>query len=300
MNVLPLCTLFQLLSVTVPQTIVLQMPALQTVSIGNTVKLHCHTGWLAYDAVFWYKQQLRERVQLVYTVSKHFPPVGRFSGEVNDYSTHYTLVIRNVQRNDSGLYYCASRNEYLNPLVFGNGSLVLIIGPPNVILLSPLLDEMFSLETIPLMCLVSNVISDSFPIDWNISTWDAEAWTDSVTMDSAMAHSLISHIRVPAEAWKHGAVCTCSVQINSTEILVSENLPYQKEPLNSPCLLMFYGSILVMLVLVVLFTVFAGYCYRNCDLGNWNTSEKSAEFRPHVPKKETLYAHLAFTEDPIL
>ncbi|XP_060676706.1 immunoglobulin kappa light chain-like [Hemiscyllium ocellatum] len=299
MNILPLCTLLQILAVTVPQKTFLQMPARQMVSIGNTIKLHCHTGQLTYDAVLWYKQQLRERLQFVYTVGKHLPPDGRFSGEVNSKSTEYSLVIRNIQRNDSGLYYCSNKKSYLNPLVFGNGSKVLITGRPEIIVLFTPLDEMFSLEFVPLMCLVSNVISDTAVIEWNISTWDAKGWSDFVTMNSATGYSIISHIRVPAEAWKYGTVCTCSVQINSTASLVSEKLLDQREPPLITCLLMFPGAIMAMLVLVVMLTVFMGYRYRNCDLGNWNTNERS-EFRSRVAKQETLYAHLAFTEDPIL
>ncbi|GCC20022.1 hypothetical protein chiPu_0021240 [Chiloscyllium punctatum] len=90
--------------------------------------LNCHVDWYASGGVHWYKQQQREYLQLVYRVRKHFPPNGRFSGKVNDDSKIYTLVIQNVQRNDSGQYYCAAREFYGVANKMGNGSKLLITG----------------------------------------------------------------------------------------------------------------------------------------------------------------------------
>ncbi|XP_048476286.1 uncharacterized protein LOC109936177 [Rhincodon typus] len=300
MDLVTLCMLFYLLPVTVPQTTLPQSPALQSVSIGSTVRMKCHTDWYATGGVHWYKQKVRGNLHFVYTVSTYSTPAGRFSGEVNDKSTVYTLVVHNVQRNDSGVYFCAGRKLFLDPFIFGNGSQLLITGPPNVILLSPPRQEMFSMETLPLMCLVSNVISNNFPIDWNISTWDAEGWTDSVAMDSTGVYSIRSHIRVPAEAWKYGAVCTCSVQISSTAIRNSESISYQKESQHIDCSLMLYGSTLPMISLVMMLIVVGGCIYGNCGLGNRNTEKESTDFQTRDSNQETSYAPLKFKEDPIL
>ncbi|XP_048476235.1 uncharacterized protein LOC125487840 [Rhincodon typus] len=299
MNIATLCTLANLLSAAVPQTALLQTPALQSVYVGSTVRVNCHTGWYAVRGVHWYTQKVRENLQLVYIVRTLSGVAGRFSGEINDNSTTYTLVIHNVQRNDSGLYSCAGRKSHLHPFIFGKGSILLIAGTPTVILLSPSPNETFSMETVPLMCLVSNMISDTLTIDWNVSTWNAESWRDSVTIDSAGANSIRSHIRVPAEAWKNGITCACWVQLNSTTIL-SESASYHKEQPEFPCLLIFYGSSSVLILLVMMFTVSVVWSCRNSDSGNWNTEKKSTHFRPRDTKPETLYAHLAFTEEQIL
>ncbi|XP_043551090.1 uncharacterized protein LOC122552426 isoform X2 [Chiloscyllium plagiosum] len=260
--------------------------------------MNCHTGWYAVGGVYWYKQKVRENLQLVYMVKRISYPAGRFSGEFNDNMNIYTLVIHNVQRNDSGLYSCAGRKSYLNPFKFGNGSRLLIAGSPTIVLLSPPPNETFSVETVPLMCLVSNVISDTLPIHWNISTWDSESWTESVTVDSAGADNIRSHIIVPA-GWKNSIVCACSVQLNSTTSRVSERVSYHREDAGFPCLLIFYGSSSVLILLLLAFTVYVGWSCRNSDSGNWNTAEKSTDFRPRDPKPETLYADLAFNEDLI-
>ncbi|XP_059498973.1 immunoglobulin gamma-1 heavy chain-like [Stegostoma tigrinum] len=305
MDLVTLCMLCYLVPVTVAQATLLQSPALQSVSVGSTVRMNCHTSWYASVSVHWYKQMVRGNLRSVHIVSKYSTPTGRFSGEVNDKSTVYTLVIHNVQRNDSGVYFCAGRKSYPDHFIFGNGSHLLITGTPNVILLSPPLQEMVSMETLPLLCLVSNVIANNVPIDWNISTWDAEGWTGSVAMDSTGVYSIRSHIRVPAEAWKYGAVCTCSVQISSTAIPNSESISYQKalpssESQHIACSLMFYGSTLPLISLVMILIVVGGCIYGNCcsaihffnklaiyfTSGNWNTDKESADFQTRDSNQE--------------
>ncbi|XP_072404826.1 uncharacterized protein [Chiloscyllium punctatum] len=300
MNIVPLCTLVNLLSAVIPQTAPLQNPPLQNVSVGSTVRMNCHIGWYAVGGVHWYKQKVRENLQLVYIVKTYSYPVGRFSGEVNNNTTIYTLVIHNVQRNDSGLYICAGRKSHLHSFTFRKELRLFIGGSPTVILLSAPPNNMFSKETVQLLCLVSNVISDTFPIDWNISTRDAESWTDSVTGDSAGANNIRSHIRIPAEVWKKNIDYACSIQLNSTTIRVSESVSYHRGEPEFPCLLIFYGSSSVLILLLLVFTVYVGWNCRNSNSGNWNTDKKSTDFRPHDPKPETLYADLAYNEDLIL
>ncbi|XP_060676726.1 uncharacterized protein LOC132805603 isoform X3 [Hemiscyllium ocellatum] len=81
-----------LFPVTALHNTLLQTPRLQTVSVGSSIKLNCHTDGK------------------------------KISGEINNTLKIYTLVIDDVQVNDSGRYYCAAWKSYGRPLVFGNGS----------------------------------------------------------------------------------------------------------------------------------------------------------------------------------
>ncbi|XP_078390234.1 immunoglobulin kappa light chain-like [Cetorhinus maximus] len=285
-------------SVTVSQAAFPQTPAAQTVSVGSSFKVHCHTGWLSSGAVYWYKQRHREHLQFLHMVRKHIPAEGRFSGEINDKSTIYTLVIEEVQRNDSGVYYCAARKTHGMFLVFGNGSKLFTTGPPTIFLLAPPVDEAVGMETVPLMCLVNNAGSVTLPVRWNFSTWETEGWTDSGTIDSEGAHNIRSLIRVPPGTCSGGGFCTCSVQITSTQSLISEMFSYQTEPRKSTCLLLFYGSSLGIILLLLTLTVVAGWSCIKRHSGNGNSDKTFTDSGPRERNHETLYARLAFTADP--
>ncbi|XP_060676725.1 uncharacterized protein LOC132805603 isoform X2 [Hemiscyllium ocellatum] len=123
MNIITVFALFRLLPVTALHNTLLQTPRLQTVSVGSSIKLNCHTGWYVSGRLHWYKQQLRENLRKVYLMNKNFISDGKkISGEINNTLKIYTLVIDDVQVNDSGRYYCAAWKSYGRPLVFGNGS----------------------------------------------------------------------------------------------------------------------------------------------------------------------------------
>ncbi|XP_072404868.1 uncharacterized protein [Chiloscyllium punctatum] len=218
----------QFACVIVSETVFLQTPPIQSVSVGSTIKLHCHTGWFASGAVLWYKHHQREYLQLVYIVRKNFPQKQRFSGEINMDATIYSLVIEDVQRHDSGQYYCAARKLYGTAFIFGNGSTLHIAGPSNILMLYPPRNDVFQMDVVPLICLVQNVKSKTLTIHWNASTWNAVGSMLTEAIDSDGAYSIISHIRVPMEAWKYDSVCSCSAEVNSKEILISECVSQKK------------------------------------------------------------------------
>ncbi|XP_078390128.1 immunoglobulin gamma-1 heavy chain-like [Cetorhinus maximus] len=251
------------LSVVVSQAVFPQTPTVQGVSVGSTFKVHCHKGWFATGVVHWYKQRPGKRLELVYIARKPFPPEGRFSGEVNDESTIYSLVIEDVRRNDSGVYYCAAKKSTGTSSIFGNGSKLFIVGPPKIFLLSPPLDDILPMETIPLLCFVNSLAVDTLPLRWNISARITDGWTDSGTIGLDGTYSISSHIRVPAETCNNGAVCTCSVQINSTENLISESVSYQRDPPYDDCLLLLSGCSFLMILLLMISIVAVGCSYRN-------------------------------------
>ncbi|XP_067878572.1 Ig heavy chain Mem5-like isoform X2 [Heterodontus francisci] len=303
MSLLGVCALSHLIQVVVSQTVLSQSPPIQTVPVGSRVQLNCHTEKVVAGYVFWYRQQHRRDMQLLYRVGKHYPADGRFSGEVDDKSGNYALVNSNVQRNDSGMYYCASRNYQNMVQIFGNGSkLVVTDGPPAVFLLTPPPAEISSMERVPLMCLVRGLSPHSLPILWNVSGQVTDGQTDSGTIDEDGTYSIRSHISVPTETWSSGVVCTCTVQINSTENLISENISSQRVfSLHAPCALPIYGSLSAAALLLLGMVVFtAGRSCRKRQSGNMNSDDELMDSRPRAQEKETLYARLAVNEDPTL
>ncbi|XP_067878558.1 Ig heavy chain Mem5-like [Heterodontus francisci] len=257
---LGICALSHLIRVVVSQTVLSQSPPIQTVPVGSRVKLNCYTTRLVASYVFWYRQQHRRDMQLLYKVSKQQPADGRFSSEVDGKSGNYALVISNVERNYSGMYYCASRSHQNMARIFGNGStLVVTEGPPAVFLLTPPSAEISSMERVPLMCLVRGLSPHSLPIRWNVSGQVTEGQTDSGTIDEDGTYSIRSHISVLVETWSSGVFCTCTAQINSAENLISESVSSQREsPLHTSCGLLIYGrlsAVALLLLGMVVFTV---------------------------------------------
>ncbi|XP_067878574.1 Ig heavy chain Mem5-like [Heterodontus francisci] len=303
MSFVGVCALSLLIQVVVSQSFLSQSPPIQTVLVGSRVQLNCYTTRLVASYVFWYRQQHRRDMQLLYTVGKNYPADGRFSGEVDDNSGNYALVISNVQRNDSGMYYCASRNYQNMARIFGNGStLVVTEGRPAVFLLIPPPAEISSMERVPLMCLVRGLSPHSLPILWNVSGVISEGQTDSGAIDEDGTYSVRSHISVSAETWSSGVVCICTVQINSTENHISESVSSQRDsPLHTSCALPIYGSLSAAAFLLLGMVVFtAGKSCRKRQSGNMNRDEELPNSRPRAQEKETLYARLAVNADPTL
>ncbi|XP_067878570.1 Ig heavy chain Mem5-like isoform X2 [Heterodontus francisci] len=303
MSFLGVCALSHLIQVVVSQTVLSQSPPIQTVHVGSRVKLNCHTERLVASYVVWYRQQHRRDMQLLYTVGKNYPADGRFSSDVDDKSGNYALVISNVERNDSGMYYCTINNYQNLARTFGNGStLVVTEGPPAVFLLTPPPAEISSMEKIPLMCLVRGLSPHSLPILWNVSGRVTEGQIDYGTIDEDGTYSVRSHISVPAETWGSGVVCICTVQINSTENHISESVSSQRDsPLHTSCALSIYGSLSAAAFLLLGMVVFtAGRSCRKRQSGNMNSDEELPDSRPRAQEKETLYARLAVNADPTL
>ncbi|XP_041037741.1 immunoglobulin kappa light chain-like [Carcharodon carcharias] len=172
-------------------------------------------------------------MKLIYTAGKYLPAEGRFSSEISDKAGNYSLLIADTRRNDSGMYYCAIRNYQNRALIFGNGSqLVITEGSPTIFLLTPPEDEIASMERVPLLCLIRGLSPGPFPVRWNVSGWDIEGQADSGRIETDGTYTIRSYATLSAETWRSGAVCTCTVQINSSESLLSASVSSQRGKLN--------------------------------------------------------------------
>uniref|UniRef100_A0A4W3GWL1 Ig-like domain-containing protein n=1 Tax=Callorhinchus milii TaxID=7868 RepID=A0A4W3GWL1_CALMI len=103
-----------------------QTPALQTLTVGQVAEINCHKGTKTpSSAIRWYRQRDNEKLERIFTV-KRPSPNAKYRENITDDEYRQVLVIKNVQRNDSGTYYCSGQNDSDRSLVFGNGSKIVI------------------------------------------------------------------------------------------------------------------------------------------------------------------------------
>ncbi|XP_078095895.1 uncharacterized protein LOC144510330 [Mustelus asterias] len=132
------------------------------------------------------------------------------------------------------------------------------------------------MERVPLLCLVRGVSPDSFPVLWNVSGRDTEGQTDSGTLEPDGTYTVRSYISLPAETWRSGARCTCTVQVNSSESILSESVSSQRDsPFPTTCHLLFSGRLSAAAVLLLGLVLVAGrrIC-RNRQRGTANSDEE--------------------------
>ncbi|XP_051901910.1 uncharacterized protein LOC127587543 [Pristis pectinata] len=276
--------LSHLLQVSVSQAALFQSPPVQTVRVGSRATLNCSRDVGALAFISWYKQSDRGHLQFLYRMGRFVGPDGRFSGIVDEESANYTLVIENVQLNDSGIYFCAA-HLYSE---FGNGSkLVVTADPPTIFLLAPPVDEIPQMKLVPLMCLVRGASSESLLIRWNVSGNISEGVVDPPTFDPDGSYSVRSRFHISAETWRSGAVCTCTAGD-----LVSDRVAVQKDDLQ-PCHIIFFSLVPTLLLLFLGATAVAITKGREKrQAGNPETFGKIINSRRKNPGHDT-YAQLA-------
>uniref|UniRef100_A0A0F8AWK9 Ig kappa chain V-IV region B17 n=1 Tax=Larimichthys crocea TaxID=215358 RepID=A0A0F8AWK9_LARCR len=94
------------------QIILTQSPESQSVVPGQTVSIRCQTSTSVSNYLNWYLQKTGEAPKLlIYQVSTLQSGVSdRFSGSGS--GTDFTLTIRGVQAEDSGVYYCQQSGSF--------------------------------------------------------------------------------------------------------------------------------------------------------------------------------------------
>ncbi|XP_062888310.1 uncharacterized protein LOC134337323 isoform X1 [Mobula hypostoma] len=275
-----------LLQVCVSQAALFQSPPIQTVRVGGRAVLNCSRDLGVLAFIHWYKRSDQRHLQFVARVGRFVQAEGRFSGHVDEKSATYSLVIENVQRNDSGIYFCAAQlyGE------FGNGSkLVVTAQPPTIYLLAPQADEISRMQLVTLMCLVRGVSSHSLNIRWNISGNITEGLVDPPVFDPDGGYSVSSRFQIPAESWRSGAVCTCA-----TGHLVSDIVSSQKDSLQGQlCHMIAIGLAATLVFLAIGVTTVAIRKFRKeREPVKGETASKSTITR-RKNRERDIYAQLA-------
>ncbi|XDV34526.1 hypothetical protein PO909_004679 [Leuciscus waleckii] len=189
-----------------------QSPDLTHVSVGDTVQLRCtfeHRVSYCYSAATWQKLNLR--------TGKLTPAR---SGSQTDLLQHddktCVATLKDVTKNDSGLYYCISHQ---NSMAFiGSGSRVIVTDPSVV---EPELSILYSppetgSSSVPLQCLVTGVVPSQVQVFWRIGEkehvgWTESAWTNST--DSATEFTR-AHLSISVDEWAETDEIQCFAEYN--------------------------------------------------------------------------------------
>ncbi|XP_034612643.1 immunoglobulin gamma-1 heavy chain-like [Trachemys scripta elegans] len=234
---------------------ILQSPAQVQRIPGQTVQLDCHPS-KAEGRIIWYKEQQGGSLQWIYQSFESAPSDGKYSSNVNTAANTFSLIISNLQRDDSGVYYCGlSAFLYLQPN-FGNGTRLIVTdaAEPSLSILVPSTPEDAELPpVIPLLCLLSD-----FTPPWSAVVWDtgeqvSEGQTDAGAIDGNGVFSVWSLMTIPSETWNQETICTCTAKENSTGRSISATVSRE----TGDCGIVLYAglpciSILLLIQLLIL------------------------------------------------
>ena len=102
-----------------------QSPAEIWTTPGQTAELNCTT--LHQESfIYWYKERQDGSLQWVARSGKYVEAKGRYSSKVSSTGKTHSLVISQLQEEDSGLYYCGL--EVAIHSSFGNGTRLIVSG----------------------------------------------------------------------------------------------------------------------------------------------------------------------------
>ncbi|CAM5124099.1 unnamed protein product, partial [Natator depressus] len=195
-----------------------QSPAQVQRTPGQTAQLDCHSSKVK-GRIMWYKEQQSGSLKWIYQSFESAPADGKYSSYVSTAANTFSLIINNLQRDDSGVYYCGlSAFLYLQPN-FGNGTRLIVTdaSEPSLSILVPSNPEDAELPpVIPLLCLLSD-----FTPPWSAVLWDtgeqvSEGQMDAGAIDGNGVFSVWSLTTIPSETWNQETICTCTAKENST------------------------------------------------------------------------------------
>ncbi|XP_041095034.1 uncharacterized protein LOC121307023 isoform X2 [Polyodon spathula] len=197
-------------------------PPRHTARPGESVTMQCSIGTVLAESplISWYRELPGGVLEPVTQIIRHVLTNGRYTGETYNENGSFSLTIGNVQRNDSGLYFCiVGASGTFTP---GRSSRLVVADPqrtPSVQLFSPVSAEGESgwTEPVPVVCLVRDASPLWGPVLWTIPGLSAEPppGLDEVLIEPDGSYTVTSHTTVSAEQWESGGAA-CEVRNNAT------------------------------------------------------------------------------------
>ncbi|XP_043357719.1 immunoglobulin alpha-2 heavy chain-like isoform X2 [Dermochelys coriacea] len=211
-----------------------QTQRIQFVEVSETAKIHCSSteNLEGGSSMFWYLRREGEKP----TCIKRCLDDQNVSKFACKHETHNsTLEISNVQKTESGIYYCAF--EYSSYLIFGNGT-TLIVGDSYsnsswVMLLVPFPYGSQVTGTANLACVIHGV-SSPVHVSWSVSGELQEQGLTRSLKAKDGSLMLINHINVPMDTWTSGKNFTCEVKFNSSGNSVKTSTRYPAASSTAP------------------------------------------------------------------
>ncbi|XP_061567699.1 immunoglobulin lambda-1 light chain-like [Cololabis saira] len=222
-----LCTLITALTYVDSAKVLIQTPAVHTVSTGQEVVLNCNIE--RYDGYYvnWYKQvpggTPQYVLRFIYGQSSpdNFGP-GFSSDRFNSKSTStidYQFIIQRAETGDSAVYYCQTWDSSVNEAVFGPGTKLIVTSsslPPPVLTVFPPSRAELQSDQVTLVCLSSQAgpfadvswLSAGSPVSSGISTSTAVQTPDQTFQIS-------SSLTIQTSDWNMDQLYTCKVSLGS-------------------------------------------------------------------------------------
>ncbi|XP_067425634.1 immunoglobulin gamma-1 heavy chain-like [Emydura macquarii macquarii] len=227
-----------------------QSPAQILLAPGKTAQIDCKLS-TRREYVLWYKELQNGSLHGIYQSYAYAAlPHEKYSSQVNITTNTFSLILNNVQREDSGVYYCGLA-AYIYPN-FGSGTRLIVTdaSEPRLSILTPAVLEDAELPAvIPLLCLLSD-----FTPPWTTVLWDtgeeeeSEGQVDAGAIDGKGVFSVWSLTTIPSERWNQATTCTCTAKDSSTGRRV--NATVSKETGNCDSVL-YVGLSCIFILLVI-------------------------------------------------
>ncbi|CAM4676464.1 unnamed protein product [Lepidochelys olivacea] len=206
-----------------------QTQRIQFVEVSDNAKIHCSsTENLEESRMFWYLRREGEKPTCIKRCLDD-QNVSKFACKHKTHSS--TLEIRNIQKAESGIYYCAYIDS--SNLLFGNGS-TLIVGDSYtknswVMLLVPFPHDIQVTGTANLACVIHGVTSPVH-VSWSVSGELREQGLTRSLKAKDGSLTLINHISIPRDTWTSGKNFTCEVKFKSSGSSVKKSTRYPEAP----------------------------------------------------------------------
>ncbi|XP_059574268.1 uncharacterized protein LOC109280587 [Alligator mississippiensis] len=205
-----------------------------------------------------------------------------------------TLEIRVIQRNESGIYYCA---HGYSSAMFGNGTTVIVgdsfTDSSSVLLLGPVAGENGATDPAHLACVIRGV-SNLVQVSWHVPGEEpAQGLLHSLEASNGSL-TLIHGISIPWTSWASGAAVTCEVTFNSSGSSVTRHAVYSAPP-STPCIMLpvVAAGSAVLLVTVPLSLIWI------CCPPRWGSCPRMPAPRiSHQNQDGLVYVDLAFEPPP--
>ncbi|XP_037738498.1 immunoglobulin kappa light chain isoform X1 [Chelonia mydas] len=272
-----------------------QTQRIQFVEVSDTAKIHCSSteNLEGGSNMFWYLRREGEKPTCIKRCLDD-QNVSKFACKHETHSS--TLEINNVQKTESGIYYCAYR--YSSYLIFGNGSM-LIVGDSYtksswVMLLVPFPRDSQVTGTANLACVIYGV-SSPVHVSWSVSGELQEQGLTRSLKAKDGSLTLITHISVPMDTWTSGKNFTCEVKFNSSGNSVKKSTRYSAASSTAPARECSHYIVPLaagagLLLLVVSLSLVWTLCPSTLGLKPRTSAPPASE----EPQGGILYAHLDF------
>ncbi|XP_077697744.1 immunoglobulin kappa light chain-like [Eretmochelys imbricata] len=273
------------------QLFLYQTQRIQSVEVSDTAKIHCSSteNLEGGSSILWYLRREGETPTCIKSCLDD-QNVSKFACKHETHSS--TLEISNVQKTETGIYYCAVR--ITSYLLFGNGT-TLIVGDSFtntswVMLLVPFPHGSQVTGTANLACVIHGV-SSPVHVSWSVSgELQEQGLTHSLKAKDGSL-TLINHISVPMDTWTSGKNFTCEIKFNSSDNIVKKSTRYPAAHASS-CL----PSIVSLAVLstLMLLMVSLSLIWTLCPSRLGFQPRSSAPPASQENQGGILYAHLDF------